>query len=356
MGGNAIKKFFAGLTAAGSDDQEEKAPDRLPRYKYLIIEDEVIKLLSPFFKNWRIPRYFDDKLDFGDCDIIYVPTEDFDINKVKEALGSHAIVKNGSIHSMEYNMFQIDLIRVTEDLLDVTSSFFSWSLFGKFVGMICAAHGFKFGIQGLYVKIFDKDGSEKNNFQHSYIGNITLCTNIQEIFKFLGLNYYVFNKGFSIESELFEFIKTSRMFEPWIFHTDKVRRNEAAIKKRLEEFDRFVSTFEMTELPSQEERDAIKEKALEEALNHFNKKEEYDQLIKDNDKKKEFRIKFNGSIVRDITGLQNQELGKFVNFLRSSKEFMEYCDNSSTEEIVLKIKTEHLLYEELLKPPELKPK
>lgn len=343
MGGNAIKKFFASLT--GETPEE---PVRLPREKYLKIEEEVIKLLSPYFKNWCIPGYYNEKKDFGDVDIVYVPTEDFDIAKIQEVLNSQAVVQNGTVHSLEYNMFQIDLIRVTEELLDVTSAFFSWSLFGKFISMICTVYGFKFGIQGLYMKVFDTDACKKNNFNNSYIGNIILSQNIREIFHFLGLNYHTFSKGFTEESELFEFIKTSRLFESWIFHTDKVKRNSTALKSRLAELDRFLSTFKITDPPSNEEIEILKQNLLKEALDYFKKNKDYDDMLANNEEKKRFKLKFNGNIVREVTKMQGKQLGEFVTYLRSGDEFMEFCRKSTPEEIIVKIKTEYTKYMEII--------
>ncbi len=317
MGGNAFKHCTI---------------KRKSKAEYLKFEANVIKILSKYFKCYGVPKYFPDKESFGDLDILYVPNESFDILKIRHELQSKECVKNGNIISIEHDDFQIDLIRTIESEIELFHTYLSWSNFGKLIGIICSQYNLSFGHLGLYLIIhFDDKSQQKLLLSEDHIS----------IFKFLGLNYDVFNEGFSTELEMFEYVKTCNLYRDWILLDPK---NNRFPKKRKETFGRFGKTID---------GDSIKSKKLDErketckkALEFFNKMNEHNEIIKEYKYHKVIKSKFNGVIINEITGLKHQKLGKFMEYLRGTDGFMDFIHDNDLERIKAKINLLFNVYDE----------
>jgi len=321
MGGNALKNCIT---------------TRVPKARYLELETEVTSLLAAFFKKFKIPYYFPDKADFGDIDIVCVVKDGYNIEDVAvEVLNSKDRFINGNVCSVEYKRFQTDLIVVKEEDFDTTHAFLSWSLFGKLIGMVCNWYDIKFGNQGLFKKIrYSKTGE--------HLGNIILCSDIREIFDFLGLDYSKFNNGFKTQEEMFDFVIGGRLFKPCIFHS--INRNDNGIKHRLDIVDSFISRFKTEDPPDKETKQAQVDEINKEAFSNFGKEEELKHMIAKHERKLAIKQLFNGDVVTKITGLQNKELGKFMAYLRAIDRFLDMCVESNDAETVnreIKSKFEH---------------
>ncbi len=301
MGGKALKK--CNIT-------------RLPRDKYLDLEIKVIDILDKHKIYFRIPRYFDDKDSFGDIDILYTHTEGVDeISIVEKEFQSKEIHRNGNVVSLEFCNFQVDMIRVAPKDMNMSYIYLSWSNFGKLVGIMCSLNDLMFGHTGLS-SVVNLDG-------HSNIKYILLSSNPNEIFEFLGLDMRRFMAGFVNEAEMFDYIKTCRLYHESIYLDEK---NNSFPKQRKEVFDEFGKT-----IMSKNNKKEFKKIPFMEPLEYFNKVAEYNAIVKDYERNQIIKSKFNGVIVNSITNLREKKLGKFMKYLREKDGFLDYVHDHNGE-------------------------
>jgi hypothetical protein len=144
---------------------------RLSRQTYDDVVTELKTLLVP--KNYGCveqPRSFASKTSFGDVDLLAtLPSSPLDpVNDV----GSTASSVNGNILSFDFRGFQIDIIQVSEELMELARFFYGYGDTGMIFGMFTRNIGLKFGMQGLTLKC------------ETY--KIKLSHDLQAILQFLG--------------------------------------------------------------------------------------------------------------------------------------------------------------------------
>jgi len=308
MGGNALKNCNL---------------HRRNRPEYKTLEAEVIEKLGSLFSTFRIPRYFDDKADFGDIDILYIPNEQFSVDEVAKKLESKEHVRNGSINSFEYRDFQVDLIRTDLTEIELSYAYFSWSNFGKLIGIVCAQYDLSFGHTGLWYNIMFDDADQRK---------ILLSQDTNMIFDFLGLNYNTFKNGFKTESDMFRYVSGCRLYHRSIFLDEK---NNTFPKKRSETFGNFANAINDDGLP-------IPKLDLMEALKYFSKVDDYTTVLNEYNRNKTIKQRFNGKIVSEITGLQERRLGEFMKTLRSIDGFIDFILMNDPETIKKRISDEFI--------------
>lgn len=308
MGGNALKNCKL---------------RRRDRQEYKALEAEVIEKLSSLFLTYRIPRYFDDKGDFGDVDVLYIPNDQFSVDEVAKRLGSKEHVRNGNIISFEYRDFQVDLIRTDLSEIDMSYDYFSWSNFGKLVGIICANNDLSFGHSGLWYNVTFNDADQKR---------ILLSQDPVMIFSFLGLNYDIFKNGFKTESDMFRYVSSCKLYHKSIFLDE---RNNTFPKKRSETFGKLA--------------EAIPDNGLAkpffnfmDALKYFSKIDDYTTTIDEYNRNRTFKQRFNGKLVSEITGLHDKQLGEFMKHLRLTPNFIDFVLHNDPETIRKRISDEFI--------------
>jgi hypothetical protein len=308
MGGNALKNCKL---------------RRRNRQEYKALESEVINKLSDLFSTFRIPRYFDDKADFGDIDILYLPNEQFSVDEVAKRLESNEYVRNGLIVSFEYRNFQVDLIRTGLSEMEISYVYFSWSNFGKLIGIICAYHDLSFGNSGLWYNMMFDDADQRK---------ILLSQDPVMIFNFLGLDYDAFKIGFKNELDMFQYVSGCKLYHRSIFLDEG---NNTFPKKRSETFGKFANAIPDNGLP---------EPSVDfmDVLNYFSKVDEYISTLNEYNRNKTIKQRFNGRIVGEITGLTDRKLGDFMKHLRSINNFIDFILNNDPEAIKKRISDEFI--------------
>lgn len=300
MGGNAVKNCY-----------------RRTKPEYLVLEAEIIQILSKYFIGYRIPKFCSDKESFGDIDILYIPNDLFDIQRISEELQSKEVVKNGPVTSIEYNNFQIDLIRTTPNEIELSCDYLSWSNFGKLIGIICSQVNLIFGHNGLFLNV----ELDKQYYK------ILLSKDSSTIFKFLGLDYNRFKIGFQTEIEMFQYVKTCNLYCDSIFLESQ---NNDFPKKRTDTFSRFSNTIDTLLIPFD---NRSSEKVLHNALSFFDKTEEYVTIVTTHEKSRIIKQKFNGKIVTELTGLTDVSLGNFMKTLRLIPDFIQFVYETDNETV-----------------------
>lgn len=307
---------------------------RLPRREYLEIESEIRhyldKKLGAFY---RIPRYYGDKPDFGDLDIIVsdaVLKKDWD--KIRgEIIADLGVTQSkaiGHVFSTVYKNFQVDYFLTPEASFETLYNFFCFNDLGNLLGKICRRFNLKHGQNGLAYVFRRNDGNYKKD--------LLLTTDFAEICRFLQVDYEKWKAGFANLPEMFEWVMVSPYFsvEPYL-NPSKTLENRAQERTTMAKFFAYVKENKITKAyPYLENRDdyipwiaesfpaarliekIAAEKELERQTNHI-------------------REKFNGQLLMRLRpDLEGKKLGEFIiGFKRQFSDFDGFILKSSPAEI-----------------------
>lgn len=286
--------------------------ERLPRLnheEYYQLSEEVCVVLRDFYKIVVLPRVLPTKESFGDIDILV-----FHQNKKfspESDLSSRKQVRNNNVLSFEYNGFQIDVIEKDEKEFELVKFHYDYGDIAALVGIIVRKIGLKLSIKGLYV-ICDSS-------------KIFLTHVVEDIFKFLGLNYSVWKEGFVDEQQIFDFIISSKYFRrDYFIEQNRRYKHDLSTRPLIKNF------YEYIKLKSSEEN--IKRIDLsDEALIFFKKINVRDMLKIEKNKKSIIYDKFNGNLVMEWTGLKGSELGIMMKKLNDKLSQDELLKLESSE-------------------------
>jgi hypothetical protein len=125
---------------------------------------------------------------------------------------------------------------------------------------------------------------------------------------FLGLSLDTWKQGFQTKLQLFEWVATSRLFHPTFFRTrgDGIRK----VKEDRKVYAEFVAWVggerERRQVDDLEQRSSPPKypaDIVNEALVHFNKKEEFENLALSRKNRSRVKAGFNGNNVNEWTGM-----------------------------------------------------
>ncbi len=183
---------------------------RLPKAEYLKVETDLRGYLDQKLGNlYRIPRYYRDKPDFGDVDIIVSDAaiqstwQDLRVELIKD-LGIQQHKSLGSVFSTVYQNFQVDFFYREHRYFDSTYNYLSFNDVGNILGKIFKRFNLKYGEQGLQYVFRRADG----HFQK----DLEVSQDFERIFAFLQLDFAHWVRGFDTLDELFRWATASPYF------------------------------------------------------------------------------------------------------------------------------------------------
>ena len=158
MGGNALNKKNIETVRISVKDYGA----RMSEFMVLSIEFNNLYTEAQFRYGFPIPIM--NKEDYGDLDVIYTINLKFHeklIEFLKQKFNSKGMVSNGSVKSLEWEKFQVDMIYVSKESFDYTLNWYSHGDHAAVQGRVYRYYGFKYGNDGLYysfgTKSFNKD-------------------------------------------------------------------------------------------------------------------------------------------------------------------------------------------------------
>lgn len=262
------------------------------------------------------------KLDYGDLDILYKADSILGrniYNIINEKVKPREIVHNGDVYSFDYKSFQIDFIKCYN--FEMGQFYLSYGDFGGIVGRIVNRYNIKFGQEGLWINVHLDEGKT-----HSH-GRIILSDSPKQICEFLGLDHAKWLSGFQSKQEIFEYVISSRLFDPRYFKhlTERNRRRPMYL-----EFVEYVEN-----LPS---RQTPESGPLQmEAIQFFGKMDEYNKIIVDLEIKQRRREKFNGRFFLEC-GVPEKRIGAALEeFKRDIEDLDAWVDGTEKDAILRKI-------------------
>jgi hypothetical protein len=252
--------------------------------------------------------------------------------------------KNGNVFSFGIDVgkgspFQIDLIYVgnTHRELSIALTYFGFNDLGNLMGRIFHRAGFKYGHRGLLKVVRDPD-----NRDH-IIDEVLVSEDPRKIFEFGGYDYDRYLDGFWTREEIFEYVASSPLFNRDIYLFENRNAKSRMRDKKRVMYNEFLNWCEKNDdLPSfwTEDKEEYRNEQLTNAFSHFPEfKRRYDDAITRLEHSKKLRSKFNGDIVRKITGLNGASLGIFIKEFKN--RYGDLLDKSTKEEIEQFIEDEY---------------
>ena len=307
---------------------------RLARNEYLEIEKEICRYLDQKIgKFYRIPRYYGNKADFGDIDII-ISSDAIKVNwenfrkEVIQDLNLTEYKSAGSVFSTVYRNFQVDYFPATARYFESTYNFMSFNDVGNILGKIYRRFNLKYGEKGLAYVYRRENGHYKTDLE--------ISTDFQKISAFIGLDYRQWLKGFDSLEEVFEWAIASPYFS-----VNPYQELAGDMEKRAEirtTIQKFLEYLEKNNIQKTYQYLENKDDYLPFIAESFPEAKILEQIKEEKEKEKkaiEINAKFNGKIVMAlIPELEGKVLGNFIlNFKNQFDDFEKYIEENNKTRI-----------------------
>lgn len=295
MGGNAF------------DDLQRLNAEDYRRY-----EATVLKHLQGLYQCFAPLRYYRQKPDFGDMDVLVAetPVSHRKFEVFLKAIGADAVFYNGSIYSFRYAHFQVDLIHVDPSLFEVAQFYFAYNDLNNLIGRVAHSLGVKFGWDGLSYQIRTESGYRAEK--------IVLSRDPAAIYAFLGYDYSRWEQGFDTLESIFDFVASSRYFNPELYlltNLNSVNRTRNRKRKTYLQFLEWLLHQPAESRSNLPPLYADKSLYLVKLHNAFPEVDLLGRLkayAEADAKHQQQKMKFNGLLVADWTGLLGAELGALL--------------------------------------------
>ena len=309
---------------------------RMPRADYLERELELRRFLDLRLEvRYRIPRFYGDKPDFGDMDVLVQSQPGWGERQLElmRELDVSEFRTAGHVFSVVYRGLQTDFFAVPERYLESTYSVMCFGDLGNLLGRMVRRFDLKYGEHGLSYVYRREEGH--------YQSDLELTQDFQRICEFLGLEYARWAIGFDTLESLFEWTVTSPYFSVVPYLDDLSGTLEKRVKERpgLQKFVSWLQERGISQRPHFGERQsylgmvaaAFPEAWLEEQIALERQKEV---------QARDFAAKFSSNLVmRLLPELEGRALGAFIVALKASvphfQNFVLETDQNALERYIL---------------------
>lgn len=291
-------------------------PKRLSREEYFSLSEEISSRISKSYPGrFFITENYRNKESFGDLDCIIEIHPDFSprewiINEF--GITPHS---NGKTHSIHVSGFQVDLSFINPKYF-ATSIFYYKGECGNLEGNVFKQMGLKHSHKGLIYCIRD---SLFNGAGNNILEEFILTQNPEDICEIGGFDYIVRRDGFDTKEDLFNYIISSKYFNPEIFSYENLNHiNRTRNRKRpvYAEFLQYIENKPTQKFLFKEKRDYLLDFLVK--FPELGKRIEFFRVSYL--ESKEIKRKFNGDLVMQWTGIEDgKEIGKIMSRFR--KEF-----------------------------------
>lgn len=257
---------------------------------------------------------YKNKQDFGDLDILVdseaLPSNWVDI--IQQVFKPREMVKNSNVLSFEYRQLQVDLIVTDPSEMMTSYCYFAFNDLGNLLGRVAHSLGLKLGHDGL---------SYNWRVDTYQFRNVILLTDWKDILPVLGYSYERYAEGFDTIEDIFKFVVSSPFFHKDIYllnnrnHTSRVRD---AKRKTYMDFLKWIE--DDMNVPSpwnccrfEDKKDWLPYLFAE--IQGF--RDTYNKVQAEWNFEVEYKKRFNGGLVKQWTGLEGKELGKFMQMMQS---------------------------------------
>jgi hypothetical protein len=221
---------------------------RMPRAEYLEREAEIRAYLDRVMPGgYRIPRYYDDKVDFGDMDVIVAGGPDWGERREEIArdLGITQVKIVGHVYSTVYRGLQTDFFAVPARRLDSMWAFMSFNDVGNIIGRMCRRFNLTWGEDGLsYV--------HRRASSESYRADLPVTQDFARVCAFLGLDHAAWVRGFADLEALFTWVTASPHFSvaPYLDEVEGDMRQKSRLRPTIIRFMAWLRVRGVTQRPA----------------------------------------------------------------------------------------------------------
>ena len=291
---------------------------RMPRAQYLEIEADVRRYLDAKIPGrYRIPRYYGDKPDFGDMDVILAQMHHLDKwDELRAAIlrdfGISEYKSVGHVFSTSLRGLQTDFFMVPEEDLETAYTFMSFNDLGNFIGRICRRFDLKYGERGLEYVYRRAIGNHHVNLEVS--------RDFRETCHFLGLDHDVFEQGFGSLREVFDWVIASPYFSvaPYLDETSSNLQKRAADRTTVTRFIAYLRECNVDKRPEFRERVSY----LDDVIAAFPRADLGTKIQREREAEARSIMiakKFNGKhVMRLLPGLDGEKLGALIRQFKAS--------------------------------------
>lgn len=285
---------------------------------------DLVAELTPIFESistvYNVCPAIGNKESFGDMDVLVVPKFPFNTDLLVAVFNLHCndkgeyyVKRNGSSWSLIYKDFQIDLIVSPAEEYEFAKVYFGTGDRGNFVGKVAHQLGIKYGHDGMWMPIRLSDTH--------LLGEILLTRDPDRAERFLDIE--PMRHANTIE-EVFENVAASKYFNPESFSLENLNHISRVRDRKRPNYAKMIEWCKT--LPPREyfKRNIDKTVYLDLIFAEFPEaKVEYEAMMERKRQLDEYKEKFNGDLVRRLTGLDGKELG---DFMRTFKELYSIED------------------------------
>jgi hypothetical protein len=302
MGGRALKNTFT---------------RRYSRAEFEAIREELTPKFEKHFEKVVIPRFYENKESFGDLDILCQVKGNEDFAKIiREEFGGNEIFHNGNCWSFEYKELQVDLITTSAEHFHSNFMYLSFNDLGNMIGRLAHPFGLKYGQEGLWFKYFDHS--------NHMIGEITISKDYPAIFKFFGLDFAKWEKGFDELEDIFAFVASSPYFDWREYQMDRLNHINRERNLKRASYMTLLDWIETNNIKQEytfldNKNDYVP--MIDEAFPDANLPTEIRRLEYEKARKLYIQSKFNGNKITRKFGYTGKDLGNAIIV------FKKYCQN-----------------------------
>ncbi|KAL8691034.1 MAG: hypothetical protein Q9218_003656 [Villophora microphyllina] len=258
----------------------------MPPDVYRAVRDRCLAQVASLFQRVASPIEAPEKTTFGDIDILACEPKALPlrIEALATALNAKRTIpsKPTSCFAVPYPALEGSYVQV--DVHVCESKDFDWEIFHQshgdlwnLLGSSIRPFGLTANDTGLHIRIPEIEEHDRKKSQ------IILTADPHTVFDFLHLDTGFFSRPFDTVDSMFEFVSRSRFFQPEAYIRHDLKAND---RKRLAQRDlyrRFVDDFvpstKPKARPSDGETGLSRQGVLEESLERFGKRAEYEARV-----------------------------------------------------------------------------
>lgn len=314
---------------------------RISNEKYEKVKLEVTDWLScgkfsnnPVFKSSPTLR---NKETHGDLDIISNVKKDQLISFFKNAI-FHV---NSNVISFPFSGFQVDVTCVPTEQIESSINYCSWGDTSNILGRTAHKMGVSLGHTGLSFWIRQSLFDCKQNFldNDNIYEKVILSTDYSKILPLLGYDFERWKAGFDNEEQVFEWIATSKYFNPDIFKFEELNHINRIRNKKRKMYANFVEWVAVNGWKYNKFEFQRREYYLPIWAAEFPVLKEKIKLNKERFLKNELlKQKLNGHLVMDLCDIKDGKVvGKVISIVRDKLSTQEIIDSPQEKinEIIL---------------------
>jgi hypothetical protein len=309
---------------------------RMPRAAYLEREAAVRAYLDDKLAGrYRIPRYYGDKADFGDMDVIVPSRPEWGElrEEIARELGVTGTKVVGRVFSTAFRGLQTDFFAVPEPYFESTYAFMSFNDLGNLLGRICRRFNLKWGERGLEY-VFRRAHDDH------YKADLPVTQDFARVCAFLQLDHAVWVEGFPTLIGLYEWVVACPYFSV-VPYLDEDHGTIAQRKDRptIAKFVEFLQARGITARPAFEDKHAYVE-PIAAAFPEARLPEQIAAERRKEARARDLAARFNGQLVMQLRPeLAGKALGEFiVAFKKSVDDFEAFVLATSADDLAQRIR------------------